>query len=77
MTANLRRTVGYVFLSDRAMDEQLYEICGMSSPAVRIAVLSHAAEQSGPITASTGPSSRMRVSASRAADGSQATSFQL
>jgi hypothetical protein len=41
------------------MDEQLYEICGMSSPAVRIAVLSHATEQSGPITASTGPSSMM------------------
>ena len=43
----------------------------------RLAVLSHAAEQSGPMTASTGRSSRMRVSAARAADGSQSTSLQL
>jgi hypothetical protein len=58
--------VGNCDLSERAEDEQLYEICSLPRKAVMYPVLSQAMEQSGPITASTGPSSSILVSAAPA-----------
>ena len=57
------------------MDEQLYETCASRSPRVSIAVLSQADEQSGPITASTGPSCNIAVNAFMAAGGLQGICF--
>jgi hypothetical protein len=70
-------TVGNRDLSDSSIEEQEYEICGISRPAARYAVLWHATLQSGPITASTGPSSSMRLRAASACAGSQSTSAQV
>ena len=69
-------TVGYFALLESKSEQQLYEICARSRPAVKPPEVSQAASQSGPITASTMLSWIMRLIAAIARFESQSTSSQ-
>ncbi len=69
-------TVGYFSLLESKSEQQLYEICARSRPAVKPPEVSQAASQSGPITASTMLSWIMRLIAAIARFESQSTSSQ-
>jgi hypothetical protein len=71
------RTVGYLSLLDSKSEQQLYEICARSSAAVKEPEPSHEDSQSGPITASTMSSRRMRLIATMACVASQSISSHL
>jgi hypothetical protein len=69
-------TVGYFALLESKSEQQLYEICARSRPAVKPPELSHEASQSGPINASTTLPWTMRLIAATARFESQSTASQ-
>jgi hypothetical protein len=69
-------TVGYFALLESKSEQQLYEICARSRPAVKPPELSQEASQSGPINASTMLPWIRRLIAATARFESQSTSAQ-
>ena len=69
-------TVGYFALLESKSEQQLYEICARSRPAVKPPELSQEASQSGPINASTTLPWTMRLIAATARFESQSTASQ-